>query len=156
MLGESTRLTCAAALNTQATYNLFKWKKFIPKLGLALLVKRKLFYNASAQFYGYPTYKDFKKHKRTTTKSLDMLNMIDENDPPIYFMNLMKETKATNMNVIQHHKNHAIEVAKHLKRNKVEHQIYTYTNEVQKEADVAYKVHEFLVKHLKEASSVEK
>ncbi len=150
LLGESTRIKCAGAIDTQATYNLFRWKRFIPRLGLATLFKRKLFYKSAANFYGYLSYKDLKKHKKEITKCLDMLEMIDPNDPPIYLMNLMKETRLKHMGIIQHHKKHALTVSKFLKQNDIEHNIYTYNKEMQKENDIDYKIRDFLVKHLKQ------
>lgn len=149
ILGESTKLKCAGAMATQATYNLFRWKSFIPGLGLALIFKRKMFYTAIANFYGYPSYKDFKPNKKTIPRSLDMLKMIDSNDPPIYVMNLMKERLPKNMSVIQHHRKHAMKLAKVLKQNGLEYKLYTQNKAINKENDIDYPVREFLVQHLK-------
>ncbi|RED50551.1 alpha/beta hydrolase family protein [Seonamhaeicola aphaedonensis] len=146
--GESTRLKCAGAIATQATYNVFKWKKIIPYMRLVLPLKRKQIYNAAANFYGYSDYKSFKNEIRIASKQLDMLSMIDAKDPPIYLMNLMKEHFPKNDNVIQHHRNHAIVVSKKLNKHNVKNHLYT-SKIVDNEKDIDFKIREFIVENLK-------
>ena len=147
LLGESTRIKCAGALNTQATYNVFAWKKFIPWFGLISKLKRKDLYNYAANFYGYQTYNSFKNEKKDIIKSLDMLAMIDAEDPPIYLMNLMKENFPKNNNIIQHHKNHAVAVSKKLKKHSIENYLYTAKN-VKQQSDIDVSLSAFFIKHL--------
>lgn len=52
--------------------------------------KRTLMFNIAARFCGYHDYDSFKEHKKEALNAFDMLDMIDENDPPIYLMNLLK------------------------------------------------------------------
>ena len=148
LLGESTRLKCAGSIATQSTYNVFKWKRVVPFMRLAILFKRKQIYNAAANFYGYLDYKTYKKQVRKASESLDMLSMIDSNDPPIYLMNLMKENFPKNDNVIQHHKKHAVAVSKELIKNNVENYLYT-SKTVVSEVDIDFKIREFIVENLK-------
>lgn len=149
LLGESTRIQCAGALNTQATYNVFAWKKFIPWFGMITILKRKELFNYAAKFYGYPNYESFKKDKKGIVKSLDMLSMIDAQDPPIYLMNLLKENFPKNNNIIQHHKKHAVAVSRKLNKYKVENYLFTPKN-VKQESDIDLQLSTFFVKQLNE------
>lgn len=146
--GESTRLKCAGAIATQSTYNVFKWKKIVPYMRLVVPLKRKQIYNSAANFYGYPNYKSFKEQIRMSSEQLDMLAMIDSQDPPIYLMNLMKENFPKNDNVVQHHRRHAIVLSKILKKNNVENYLYT-SKTVDREGDIDIKIREFIVHNLK-------
>lgn len=147
--GESTRLRCAGAIATQGTYNVFRWKRIIPFMRTITLLKRKEIYHSAANFYGYPNYKAFRPQRKAVARSLDMLEMIDPNDPPIYLMNLQKERFPKNTNAIQHHRKHAIKVAKTLKRNGVENHLYVRPN-VELEKDIAYRICDFMSEHLAE------
>lgn len=146
--GESTRLKCAGAIATQSTYNVLRWKKIIPYMRLIVPLKRKQFYNAAAHFYGYPYYKSYKKQIRISSEQLDMLSMIDSQDPPIYLMNLMKENFPKNDNVVQHHRKHAIVVSKTLKKKNVKNYLST-SKIVDSEKDIDFKIREFIVDNLK-------
>ena len=144
-IGESTRLTCAGAIATQATYDVFQWEEFIPYLGFFILLKKASFYQMAANFYGYETYEDFEPSKNTICKSLDMLAMIDSNDPPIYLQNTLEKTFPTNNNVIQHHKNHAITVGEKLDAVKVSNMVITHeTNNKAKK----YPIYQFITEQL--------
>lgn len=148
LLGESTRLKCAGAIATQSTYDLFKWKKVIPWMGLVQTLKRKQFFDVAANFYGYENYQTFKEHRKEIASSLDLLGMIDDQDPPAYLMNLMSEYFPKDFNVIQHHRKHAVAVSKKMDKYKVENYLYTSHN-AQNEKDLDFKVREFMVKYLK-------
>lgn len=145
--GESTRIKCAGAIATQSTYDVFKWEKIIPFMRLVVFLKHNMIYNAAANFCGYPDYKSFKNDKKDICNSLDMLSMIDSQDPPIYLMNLLKETFPKNDNVIQHHRKHAIAVSKRLNKANVENYLYT-SKSVKNENDIDVKLCEFMVENL--------
>ncbi|SEP99410.1 Carboxylesterase family protein [Hyunsoonleella jejuensis] len=149
LLGESTRLKCVGAIATQATYNVFKWKKIIPFMSLLVPLKRKQFYDAAANFYGYPKYKPFKKQVRKASESLDMLTMIDSEDPPTYLMNLMEANFPKNNNIIQHHRKHAVAVSRKLDKANVINYVYTSKN-AESEKTIDFKISDFMVKFLKE------
>ncbi|MDP4186558.1 MAG: alpha/beta hydrolase [Bacteroidota bacterium] len=151
LLGESTRIKCAGAISTQSTYDVFSWKKIIPWLGLVMFLKQHTLYNTAANFYGYPTYKSFKPHKEQIEKSLDILSMIDSNDPPVYLMNLQKGTFPKNIDIIEHHQNHAKEVSKWLTREGVKNYCYTYKkHQIEKEQDIDYPISKFFEEQLKQ------
>jgi len=116
MLRKSTRIQCAGAVITQATYNLFRWKKFLPGFRLIYLLKKKTFKKQISNFYGFTSYKSFKPFKKDILEKLDMLNMITPEDPPVWLCNIeTKEYKRGiphNEGQIFHHPRHAEEVAK--------------------------------------------
>lgn len=153
--GESTRIKCAGALSAQATYDIFRWMKYIPNLWLVSHYKSKLFYKEIANFYGYSTYKAFKPSKEKILKDLDMLGMIDPKDPPIYVMNLQKERFPKNFNIIEHHREHALILDKILKKNAVEHIVYIYGKKIKKTEDAKCSIGEFFVDHLKETTGID-
>ncbi len=149
LLGESTRIKCAGALDTQATYDLFRWMDFIPNLKMVVNLMRKSFYAAISGFYGYPDYESFKPVQARTVKPLDMLNMISPDDPPIYVMNLQKQRFPVSFGIIEHHRKHALILDRILNEQKVEHQVYVRKPKIKKEADIKLPVREFLTEHLK-------
>lgn len=148
LLGESTRIKCAGAIDCQATYDVFAWKKIVPWLRLLMWIKHKFFFNMAANFYGYPDYKSFKPYHEETAKSLDLLAMIDEKDPPVYLMNLLDKSFPKNDYVIQHHRKHAMAVAKVADKNNVEHYLYT-SKQAKDEKDIDFTIREFFVEKLK-------
>jgi hypothetical protein len=148
LLGESTRIKCAGAIATQSTYDVFIWKKVIPLLKLFIPLKKKMFYNAAANFYGYEDYKSLKNQKNEIRESLDMLGMIDTQDPPVYLMNLLPESFPKNNFIIQHHKKHAMVVSKTMNKHNIENHLYTSKN-AEKEEDIDFSIRTFLVQHLK-------
>ena len=129
LLRESTRIRCAGAVITQATYNLYRWKKFIPCFRLIYLLKKKTFKQQTANFYGFSTYKEFKPLKKEITEKLDMLNMITPDDPPVWLCNIeTKEYKRGiphNEGQIFHHPRHAEVVGKEAKKNGVANYVIT-------------------------------
>jgi hypothetical protein len=149
LLGESTRIKCAGALATQATYNVFRWLEFIPDLKLIVGLRKKMFYNSMANFYGYPNYSSFKSMKNLITKKYDMLDMISPDDPPIYLLNLQKKRFPLSFGIIQHHRAHALILAKFLAKNKIPYDIYIYDKNIKSESDTKLSVRDFLSDHLK-------
>lgn len=148
LLGESTKLQCCGAIDTQATYDVLGWVKFLPYMHLIYALKRSTFNKVAANFFGYPTWDEYKPYKKELAKELDMLSMIDANDPPTYLMNLLKENFPKNDYIIQHHLKHATVVAKKLNKNGVENYVYTKKN-ADTEADIDYPIAQFFVEHLK-------
>lgn len=150
LLGESTRIKFAGAISTQATYDVFEWQNFMPWLRFVIAFKRNKFYDFAANFYGYKDYKSFKKYRRPVTKGLDMFGMIDKNDPPVYLMNLQKETFPNNIDVIEHHKCHALRVSNLLNKKGVKNYCFTYKKHViEKEQDIDYPISVFIAEQLK-------
>jgi hypothetical protein len=149
ILGESTRTQCVGALATQATYDVFQWITYIPGLDSAVERAKEPTFDVAAKFYGYPNYLAFEPHREAITRELDMLRMISPDDPPAYIMNLQKETVPKDMNTIQHHRAHAVVLSEYLERNRVEHEVYLFSDETSTEKDIPHPVREFLVHHLK-------
>ena len=81
---ESSRVKCAGAIATQATYDLLRWKSYIPGLGLLYPLFRHKLKDPLANFYGYPDYKAFKPNRKEVSEKLDMLKMISPDDPPLW------------------------------------------------------------------------
>ena len=146
LLGESTRLNCAGAIATQSTYNLYRWKGILPWFHILSFLKRDSFNHSMANFYGYADYTSFKLNRKEIARSLDMLDMIDSDDPPVYLINLMKENFPDNNDIVFHHRNHAIAVSKKL--NKFNIQNYLFTKKNAQDAE-KYPIREFLVDNLK-------
>jgi hypothetical protein len=147
--GESTRIKCAGLLSTQATYNMPRWRSYIPFLRLVTCLQHKKFYNSAANFYGYPTYKSLKPQKDAVIKEFDMLEMVSPDDPPVYIMNLQKERFPKNNKLINHHRKHAIVLAKKFKEQNFEYKLFVRNKQLKSEDDIDYPVRNFLVEHLK-------
>lgn len=141
---ESTKIVCAGAIHTQATYDVYKWKSFIPYLGIVQTLKNKMFLNYAAAFYGYPDKKSIKPYRKEIAAKYDMLTMVDENDPPIYLLNPLKGNFPKDYNIIFHHKKHAEVMAKELEKKKVEY--YCVTSPDYKEN--TYTIEQFIIEKL--------
>lgn len=139
---ESTKIVCAGAIHTQATYDVFKWKKFLPYMSALLPFKRKMVYKYASNFYGYPDYKSFKPYRKEIPQKFDMLNMVDSEDPPIYLYNSLTNHFPKDLMVLFHHKKHAIVMKKALNKANVENYCYTGND------DVDYSVQQFIVDNL--------
>jgi hypothetical protein len=148
LLGEPTRIRCAGAISTQATYDLFRWFDFIPNLSMVVWLKKKQFHASMANFYGYPTYNGFKPLVDSIPRQYDMLRMISPDDPPIYVINMQKKRFPKNFDIIEHHRGHAIVLSKELAKNGVKHYAYIYSKKMKSESDVPYSVKEFMVDNL--------
>ena len=150
LLGESTRIGCAGAMAAQATYDVFRWELFIPGLDTVMEKMKEKFFDDAAHFYGYASYRAFAPQRDSITRSLDMLRMISPDDPPVFIMNLQKETAPTDMGIIQHHRAHALILSEYLQRNGIENEIYVYGNEIKSESDIPRPLREFLLRHLRQ------
>jgi hypothetical protein len=148
-LGESTRIKCAGAIATQATYNLFRWMDYIPNLKVVVSLRKTQFYNAIANFYGYPDFTSFYPKKDSLPQQYDMLRMISDDDPPTYVINLKKERFPKNYDIIQHHRGHALILSEYLQKYGVKHEMYIYGNKIKTEKDVNIHIRDFLVNNLK-------
>ena len=149
LLGESTRIKCAGAIATQATYNLFRWMDYIPNLKFVVSLKKKQFYNSMANFYGYPDYQSFSPMEDSISQQFDLLKMISVDDPPIYIINMQKERFPKNYGIIEHHREHAIILSEYLEKFKVRHEVYIYSDSIKSEKDVNLPIRDFMVNNLK-------
>jgi len=149
LLGESTRIKCAGAIATQATYDLFRWMDYIPNLKFVVSLRKKQFYNSIANFYGYRDYHSFKPMEKIVPQQFDMLRMISADDPPIYVINLKEERFPKNYDIIQHHREHALVLSEYLEKSGVKHFVYVYNDSIKSDKDVNLPIRDFMVNHLK-------
>jgi len=104
VLHESTRLICAGAFATQATYDIFQWDEI---LGFPLS-KTPGFMQMVARAFGFKSAENVDLEKQTSIrKNLDFLAKMDKNDPPVFIFNRHKAGIPETPDDINHHPNHA-------------------------------------------------
>ena len=104
VLRESTRLTCAGAFATQATYDIFQWDKILG-IPLSQSPDRLL---AIARVFGYKSAENRDLKKETQIRDdLDFLAKMDKNDAPFFIFNKHKGGIPENHDDINHHPLHA-------------------------------------------------
>lgn len=104
ILRESTRLTCAGAFATQATYDIFQWEGII---GIPM-DRTPVQIQAIATAFGT---KNGNTHElldnKEIRKELDFLNKMDKKSPPVFIFNKHKNGIPTSEDEINHHPLHA-------------------------------------------------
>lgn len=104
VLHESTRLTCAGAFATQATYDIFQWDEI---LGIPLSQNPQQLY-AIGRAFGFKSPEDIDLMKETEIRSnLDFMAKMDKNDSPVFIFNRHKAGIPENQDDINHHPLHA-------------------------------------------------
>lgn len=104
VLRESTRVSCAAAFSTQATYDILQWKKILNlpdshSTEELFIIGRTM---------GFKSLDGIDIYKQTETRNnLDFLGKMDKNSPPFFVLNKMKGGFPRNEDEINHHPNHA-------------------------------------------------
>ena len=103
VLRESTRLTCAGLLSTQATYDMMRWPDFLgdPQPG---------FFSESEvpMFYGLTSLKDLNSPAgQKVRRECDMLAWLSKEDAPLFIDNSQDVPKPTNRNEWLHCTQHA-------------------------------------------------
>jgi pimeloyl-ACP methyl ester carboxylesterase len=114
VLRESTRVTAVIAIATQATYDIGRWRtdvfaEFDVDL-LALADALGLAQNL-LDFYGITDVEDFESEPILDYRErVDMLALMDGEDPPIYVQNDLEPADAfpITVNLAFHHANHAV------------------------------------------------
>lgn len=144
LLGESTKVSCAGLIETQGTYNILKWIDYVPGIKFLMLFMGKKFKQSIADFFGFDSFKEYKKHEMKLMKRLDFPELITPDCIPLYIMNLTKGNIPKNSDIINHHKNHARILSESLKSAGVKHHLYTSG----RERDLEYTVKKFLVDQL--------
>jgi len=114
VLRESSKLTVAGHLRSQATYDFTRWPEFLDlpedwhtSAGGDL----QLYKIPDASWYSAPGIIELRKN-------LDMTGMIDSSDPPVYMENLREASMATRGDIL-HHPAHAIYLKKFFDRMEV-------------------------------------
>jgi carboxylesterase type B len=104
VLRESTRLTCAGAFATQATYDIFQWDKI---LGVTLSQTAEQLHTV-ARAFGFKSAENIDLRNETDIrKNLDFMGKMDKHDPPIFIFNRHKAGIPENQDDVNHHPLHA-------------------------------------------------
>jgi hypothetical protein len=104
VLRESTRLTCAGAFATQATYDIFQWEDLI---GVPIANTSQQL-QAIALAFGFPHRDGIDlPAQKEIRKELDLLKMIDKDDAPIFVFNKHKNGIPASEDELNHHPLHA-------------------------------------------------
>lgn len=104
VLRESTRLTCAGAFATQATYDIFKWDNIIglPK------EKSPEQLQSIARAFGFKSAENVDLwNQAEIRKELDFLEKMTANDAPFFVFNEQAGGIPTNQDELHHHPRHA-------------------------------------------------
>lgn len=113
---QSTRLRCLGTYSAQASYDLLRWREFVPGLRWVFFFNLGRLKDQAARFYGYPNFDVFKPHEREV-RDLDMLAMIDPGDPPSYIYNARPAARMPRTEgEITHHPRHAVALCEALRK----------------------------------------
>jgi len=109
VLRESTRLTAAGHLNSQATYDCERWSEYID---LPPNWTSRWSMGDDLAFYGVTTRAEVDSPKaREIRKRIDMLSFLDAGDPPLFVHNVKSHTPPRNRDEVIHHPLHAVHLA---------------------------------------------
>jgi acetyl esterase/lipase len=104
VLRESTRLTCAGAFATQATYDIFQWDKI---LGVPLSQTAEQLHSV-ARAFGFKSSENRDLMNETEIRiNLDFMAKMDKHDPPVFIFNRHNAGVPENQDDINHHPLHA-------------------------------------------------
>lgn len=104
VLRESTRLKCAGAFATQATYDIFQWDKI---LGVPLSQTSEQLH-AIARAFGFKSAENLDlKNEIRIRSNLDFMAKMDKYDAPVFIFNRHKAGIPENQDDIHHHPLHA-------------------------------------------------
>jgi acetyl esterase/lipase len=104
VLRESTRLTCAGAFATQATYDIFQWDEI---LGIPVTQTSEQL-NAVARAFGFKTAEGrVLKNETSIRNELDFLAKMDKYDSPVFIFNRHSAAFPVTQDDINHHPLHA-------------------------------------------------
>lgn len=121
VLRESTRLTCAGAFATQATYDIFQWDEI---LGIPLSQNPQQLH-AIGRAFGFKSPENIDLMKETEIRSnLDFMAKMDKNDSPVFIFNRHRAGIPENQDDINHHPLHAKALLKKAKQVGLEAIVY--------------------------------
>ena len=104
VLHESTRLTCAGAFATQATYDIFQWDEI---LGIPLTQNPQQL-KAIGRAFGFKSPENIDLKNETGIRTnLDFMAKMDRHDSPVFIFNRHKAGSPENQDDINHHPLHA-------------------------------------------------
>lgn len=105
ILRESTRLTVAGHLNSQATYDIEQWAEY---LGIADDWLQVMSMGDDLEFYGVKKRSEVDSPAaRKIRRDIDMLAYLDPDDPPLYIHNLNPDIPPLERSAVVHHPRHA-------------------------------------------------
>lgn len=106
VLRQSTRLSVAGHLNSQATYDMAKWPEI---LGLAPDWAETMNVTDDLEFYGISSRDQYDDPEVVAIRAfVDMVAHLDAGDAPVYFQNLNPNAPPRNRGAAIHHPQHAI------------------------------------------------
>ena len=104
VLRESTRLTCAGAFETQATYDVYKWNELLKLPGEVTESEEKII----ARAFGFKLATGRNLKQETVIRNqLDLLSQMDKNSAPFFVFNKKRGGFPTNKDELNHHPLHA-------------------------------------------------
>ena len=104
VLRESTRLTCAGAFATQATYDIFQWDEI---LGIPLLQNPQQL-KAIGRAFGFKSPENIDLKNETGIRTnLDFMAKMDKHDSPVFIFNRHRAGSPENQDDVNHHPLHA-------------------------------------------------
>lgn len=143
VLRQSTRLTVAGHLNSQATYDCEKWTQIV---GVPSSWTTEMGMTDDLDFYGVKSRDQVDSPKaRQIRKKVDMLAFMDKGDPPLFLHNVGPKTEPQNKGRVIHHPRHAIYLKKQCDRLGIEAAIVLADTPPEKKADML----DFFFKHFK-------
>jgi len=143
VLRQSTRLTVAGHLNSQATYDCEKWADIV---GVPASWTTKMGMTDDLDFYGVKSRDEVDSLKaRQIRKKVDMLAFMDKGDPPLFLHNIKPSTEPQNKGQVIHHPRHEIYLKKKCDELGIEAALVLAKTPAEKKADML----DFFFKHLK-------
>lgn len=114
ILRESTRISVAGALGTQATYDFLRWPDLLPIVYPNEAVEQAARRQAAAA-YGFDSVSDLESPEGFSVRAdLDLLNLMSGDDPPFFVRNPQQggPVSALETKLVNHHPQHAIALKK--------------------------------------------
>lgn len=106
ILRESTRMPAVGAIATQATYDIMRWEEVFADYKISIDRIPPQFLQQLNPFYGLDDFSEVHDADIVTYRhSVDMLKLMDANDPPMWIKNEQKDIAP--MFDLQHHPAHA-------------------------------------------------
>jgi acetyl esterase/lipase len=144
VLQESTRLTCAGAFATQATYDIFQWDEI---LGFPLS-KTPGFLQMVARVFGFKSAENVDLKSQTAIReNLDFLKKMNKNAVPVFIFNRHSARFPETQDDINHHPNHAKKLKEKAEQIGIEAIVYAPELEIYDSAGID--LVDFFLKKLK-------
>jgi acetyl esterase/lipase len=144
VLQESTRLTCAGAFATQATYDIFQWDEI---LGFPLS-KTPGFMQMVARAFGFKSAENVDLKSQTAIReNLDFLKKMNKNAVPVFIFNRHSAGFPETQDDINHHPNHAKKLKEKAEQIGIEAIVYAPELEIYDSAGID--LVDFFLKKLK-------